>query len=226
METIIKQSSLTRPSDTTAYADKDVITSATAITAATNASPIVITATAHGLVTGSKVTILAVGGNTAANANWTVTKIDADTFSLDGSTGNSAYTSGGTIQKMLRFVGVGRNHTIGTGTIRSVVLTKTGTSATNSSYRLLLFNTQVTLPADNAALAGLVATYADAFQGYVDLVAVAESDGAIIESAATTLKYKCAAGDQNLYGVLVAKAAYTPASAEVFTVKLGVDKDT
>lgn len=66
------------------------------VTGATNASPIVITSAAHGLTTGTKVTVASVGGNTAANGSFTVTRVDANTFSLDGSTGNSAYTSGGT----------------------------------------------------------------------------------------------------------------------------------
>lgn len=66
------------------------------ITGATNASPIVITSAAHGLSTGTQVTITGVGGNTAANGTFTVTKIDASTFSLNGSTGNAGYTSGGT----------------------------------------------------------------------------------------------------------------------------------
>jgi len=66
------------------------------ITDATNASPIVVTDVAHGLQTGNVVNIASVGGNTAANGKWTVTRLTADTFSLDGSTGNGAYTSGGT----------------------------------------------------------------------------------------------------------------------------------
>jgi len=65
------------------------------ITGATNASPIVITSNGHGLQTGNVVTISGVGGNTAANGTFTVTRTGANTFSLDGSTGNSAYTSGG-----------------------------------------------------------------------------------------------------------------------------------
>ena len=67
-----------------------------AITGATNASPIVITSAAHGLTTGTLVTISGVLGNTAANGTFTVTVIDPNTFSLQGSTGNGAYTSGGT----------------------------------------------------------------------------------------------------------------------------------
>ena len=66
------------------------------VTAATNAAPIVITSTSHGLTTGQRVTISGVLGNTAANGTFNVTKVNANTFSLDGSTGNGAYTSGGT----------------------------------------------------------------------------------------------------------------------------------
>lgn len=65
------------------------------ITNATNASPIVITSASHGLTTGMKVTVSGVLGNTAANGTFTITRLTADTFSLDGSTGNAPYTSGG-----------------------------------------------------------------------------------------------------------------------------------
>jgi len=65
------------------------------ITAATNASPIVITATNHGYSTGDLITITDVGGNTNANNTWYITTITTNTFSLDGSSGNSGYTSGG-----------------------------------------------------------------------------------------------------------------------------------
>lgn len=71
------------------------------ITGATNATPIVITATAHGFSTGHTVYITGVGGNTAANGTWRITSTGADTFSLNGSVGNGAYTSGGTAQRLL-----------------------------------------------------------------------------------------------------------------------------
>ncbi len=76
-------------SGTVSFLDSGVITDAT------NASPIVITSVGHGLTTGSRVTIASVTGNTAANGTWVVTFVDADTFSLDNSTGSGAYVSGG-----------------------------------------------------------------------------------------------------------------------------------
>lgn len=66
------------------------------ITGATNASPIVITTAGHKWVTGQTVIIASVGGNTAANGTRVITKISATQFSLNGTTGNGAYTSGGT----------------------------------------------------------------------------------------------------------------------------------
>ncbi len=67
------------------------------VTAATNASPIVITTSAsHLFATGDTVYVSGVLGNTAANGSWVITKISATTFSLTGSTGSGAYTSGGT----------------------------------------------------------------------------------------------------------------------------------
>ena len=75
---------------------KDPGPSGQAITGATNASPIVITSAGHKLSTGTRVTIASVGGNTNANGDWQITVIDGNTFSLNTSVGNGAYTSGGT----------------------------------------------------------------------------------------------------------------------------------
>ena len=66
-----------------------------AVTAATNATPIVLTSVEHELSSSMRVTVSGVLGNTAANGTFTVTRVDEDTFSLNGSTGNGAYVSGG-----------------------------------------------------------------------------------------------------------------------------------
>lgn len=64
-----------------------------AISGATTASPIVITAAAHGLVTGDWGQVNGVLGLTGANGQWQVTRIDANNVSLNGSTGAGAYTA-------------------------------------------------------------------------------------------------------------------------------------
>lgn len=69
-----------------------------AVAAATNAAPIQITTTTpHGLQSGASVTITDVHGNTAANGTFVITVIDALNFTLNGSTGNGAYTTGGRV---------------------------------------------------------------------------------------------------------------------------------
>lgn len=69
------------------------------VTGASNATPIVITASApHGLFTGDPVLVEGVLGNTAANGEWKITRLSATTFGLNGSVGNGAYTGGGTFQ--------------------------------------------------------------------------------------------------------------------------------
>ncbi len=69
---------------------------AAVITAATNATPIVLTVSpAQTWVTGNTITVAGVAGNTAANGTWLVHKVDTTHFSLDTSVGNSAYTKHG-----------------------------------------------------------------------------------------------------------------------------------
>jgi len=75
-----------------------------AISAATNASPIQITAAANALTTGQTVTISGVLGNTAANGTWIVTVLNSTQFTLNNSVGNGTYTSGGTATGCARWL--------------------------------------------------------------------------------------------------------------------------
>jgi hypothetical protein len=76
----------------------------TAITGATNATPIVIHDVAHGYTSGDEVLQAGVGGNTNANGRFLITKTDADHYSLQylngqDVPGNGSYTSGGTASR-------------------------------------------------------------------------------------------------------------------------------
>jgi Phage tail tube protein len=71
--------------------------STVAISAATNAAPIVLTTAAHGKKTGDLVQVLGVTGNTNANGLWEVNVLTTTTLELVGSQGNAAYISGGTL---------------------------------------------------------------------------------------------------------------------------------
>lgn len=92
------------PTTLTGLAVERGITSITTVSAATNATPIQITtAGAHGLATGSLVTIIGVQGNIAANGTFPITVINGTTFTLNGSQGNGTYTSGGTVYRPTDF---------------------------------------------------------------------------------------------------------------------------
>ena len=83
------------------------------INAATNASPIVITSAGHGLQTGDLVTTFGVTGNTSANGFFKVTRIDANSFSLQNPSNNNniagsgLYTGSGTWTRQGRVTGAG-----------------------------------------------------------------------------------------------------------------------
>lgn len=66
--------------------------------AANNGSGLIrITSNTHTMVTNDTTNISGIVGTTEANADWTVTRIDANNFDLIGSTFTHAYVSGGTI---------------------------------------------------------------------------------------------------------------------------------
>jgi len=73
-------------------------TLAVTTTTGNGVSPIVVTTSSTvGMTSGQQVGISGVNGNTAANGIWTITVVNSTQFSLNGSTGNGAYTSGGII---------------------------------------------------------------------------------------------------------------------------------
>jgi len=69
------------------------------VSGASNEEPIEITTTAaHGLKSGHLVLLASVGGNTAANGRFRIDVTATDKFTIRGSVGNGAYTSGGTVE--------------------------------------------------------------------------------------------------------------------------------
>ena len=69
---------------------------------ASNHTPIVITSEDHGLTTGDQITIVNVGDNRGAHGTFTVTVIDADSFSLNSSAGVAAWTRGGQFYRCIQ----------------------------------------------------------------------------------------------------------------------------
>jgi len=76
-------------------------TTSQGVTAATNATPIVLTVTSSAAFNnGELATVSSVGGNTNANGIWATTiPTGGTTIQLNGSAGNAAYTVGGTIMQ-------------------------------------------------------------------------------------------------------------------------------
>jgi hypothetical protein len=78
------------------YEEVNALPGRLTVSAATNAAPVAVTtSTAHGLYSGDTVSIDGVLGNTAANGVWKIIVTSTTAFTLTGSTGNGAYTSGG-----------------------------------------------------------------------------------------------------------------------------------
>jgi hypothetical protein len=73
------------------------------ITAATNATPIVVTTATHGIADVSYVTVSGVLGNLGANGTFVAERVSATQLKLRGSVGTGAYTSGGTLVRTETF---------------------------------------------------------------------------------------------------------------------------
>lgn len=67
-----------------------------AVGGATATAPIVVACSAHGLTTGTLVTVSADGGLTGLAGTYKITRTDGDHFSLDSSSGSGTYTTGAT----------------------------------------------------------------------------------------------------------------------------------
>ena len=107
--------------------------------------------------------------------------------------------------------------------IKTVKLETTSTTATNATFRLHLYATKPTVTnGDNGVWLSVEGTHI----GFVDLDALLAFSDAIGNTTAfddtQNIYWRLATGEI-LYGLLEARAAYTPVSAEVFTVTMNVE---
>lgn len=223
----------TRPNDVNAYTAQDVVGTNLAVTGATNASPIVITTAAHGFATGDVVTLASVGGNTNANGTFRVTVLSSTTFSLDGSAGNAAYTSGGTVAKWNRIVTAARPG--GSGLIRGWKLATNSATTTNATFSLAIFKSATTggqLPPaatlDNAIIGN--SFYTDA-QTHVHNTATATVNANTVGSATgfaeatgLSIPYDTDGTSSDLWVQVLAGAAYAPVANQTFKISLDLEK--
>ena len=182
---ISKSVTFNRPAATTQYSAKDALNVDIPVTGATNATPIVVTAVAHGLADGDYVTISNVGGNTNANGSYyaKVTTYSADTFALytdkaltTARGGNSSWTSGGDVARLFRLKGVFRKAG-GDGYITRIrVGVDSVTALLGDNLRIHFYRAPLAVVLDNLAYPVLWANIALRC-GYVNMPALITEGG-------------------------------------------------
>lgn len=168
-------------------------------------------------VTGSTSEIYRVGNTIRATATFT-RPADTTAYASGDLVANS--TTAGSVTPMSfaigRFAG-------GSGMIRRARIRKSGTSVTNASFRIHLYNVSPTPSnGDNGAwLTNQAANY----MGAIDVsVNTAFTDGAAgngVPNIGSEINFAISSGT-TVFGLLAATAAYTPASGESFSVELEV----
>lgn len=119
------------------------------------------------------------------------------------------------------------------GVIKNASLIKSTTSITLADFRLYLFSALPTQVGDNVALAPSLAELRTLlgwfpFSNAVNLLQFTNGvfytgyPAAAVQQPTLSIPETC---DGNVYGVLIATAAYVPASAEQFTIKLVVERN-
>jgi len=165
-----------------------------------------------------------VGGNTAIVGNSIMRPANSTPYALGQLVANS--TIAGSVTP-INIAAARKN--AGTGRVLRARLSKTTTSLTNASFRVHLFKTApTTTSGDGAAFSG-VAGVAAIHLGYVDITMdVAFSDGAKgvgAPAVGSCISFDAPSGTTNISALIEARAAYTPGSAETFTLALEVDRD-
>lgn len=87
------------------------------------------------------------------------------------------------------------------------------------------YNDNATVAITDAELANLVGVITfDMDNGQAGTPTAGTGGNLVLHIDDINMPYQCAAGDQSLYGVIVATGVYTPIAVEVFTVELTVDR--
>lgn len=104
--------------------------------------------------------------------------------------------------------------------IMGVRLLKTAASVTNAQFRVHLYSATPTIATagDNSAFASNVSGNAGWLGSFDGTMVASHADGAAVVCLPTLQVPSRVAEGAALFGLVVALAAYTPASAEVFTV--------
>lgn len=162
------------------------------------------------------------------------TKIVTEEFTRPANTtqytANDVVSNSATLSRVLVFKNIAR-FPGGGGVLYSGLMFASTDATTNPNFDLQLYDTsKLTLAADNAT-----GTITDS--EVKSLVAVVRFDGTVADNVSTAganliiiapnigQQFKCAQDSRDLYGVVVDRGGYTPASAENFAFKLAVLQD-
>lgn len=148
----------------------------------------------------------------------------------------TAYTSGDVVNNSTSAPVIMTFPNAGSGEgaiIQTATLFSSANQATKLAGELWLFDTAMTMDNDNAVFTPtdaesltLIAVIAFPASAWVVGDATSGASGnALCNAQQLYIPFRTVLGatpDPNIYGVLVARNAYTPVSAEVFTIRLGV----
>lgn len=167
----------------------------------------------------------------------TTTKGKTVSDSITRPANTTAYAAGDVVDAStaagLTFTAPARGETLG-GYIVDALLVSSANKSTKGDFELWLFDTVPgSFDADNAVFTptdaemltviGII-QFTQSFVGD----ATADAAGNSVHQAKRTflpLRFDTVTDDDDLYGVLVVRNAYTPVSAEVFTIRLKIDRD-
>ena len=139
-------------------------------------------------------------------------------------------TTAGSVSSMKFLLGVGD----ASGMIRRARLAKSDDDPTNASFRLHLFSTDpcATAPTngDNGAIQVAIADGEQSYLGFFDFdmtatgIDIFTTGNAAVGglSAGTEILFNLASASSVIFGLLEARAGYTPAANEVFTATLEI----
>lgn len=107
--------------------------------------------------------------------------------------------------------------------VRRARLHASNTSLTNASFRVHLYDRIPTISnGDNGAWLTTITGYLGSFDITFDKAFSDGAKGIGISGAGAEVNFNSAPGDNSIYALLEARAAYTPTSAEVFTLALEI----
>lgn len=121
----------------------------------------------------------------------------------------------------------------GSGVILRAILIDSANQSTAGDFEVYLFSEAHTATNDNAAWAPSDADIESYYIGKIDFgdtpdvlnAASGASGNCAYDSEQIAVPFKCGAGSTSLYWQLVARNAYTPVSAEKFTLRLSIAQD-